>query len=171
MQVLRFVGFGLLGVGVIAGAVAFGQTGPTQENLPQPPGDTVLYDGHSRLYLNPRDQTGQLIKQYVKAEKEDDKKEIRKKLTDVLGKQFDAHMDKQQKELAELEKQIASLKTLLKKRQDSKSAIIEHRMDQLIRDAEGLGWNAPPGIQPGANFNPYHQNGFRPLIEADMKRP
>jgi hypothetical protein len=94
-----------------------------------------------------QDQSYQLVQQYVKAEKEEDKKEIRKKLADALGKQFDTHMEQQQKELADLERQMAELQNLLKKRQEAKTTIIDRRLDQLIQDAEGLGWTAPGSPQ------------------------
>jgi flagellar motility protein MotE (MotC chaperone) len=86
-----------------------------------------------------------LAKQYAKSEKEEEKKEIRKKLGEVLGQQFDLHLQEQQKELDELEKQIADLKTLLKKRKDSRTTIIDRRLEQLVQEAEGLGWHAPGG--------------------------
>jgi flagellar motility protein MotE (MotC chaperone) len=88
-------------------------------------------------------QASKLAKQYVTAEKEDQKKEIRKRLTDSLAKQFDQHVQQQQKELENLEKQIASLRTVLKKRQDSKTSIVERRVEQLILEADGMGWNVP----------------------------
>jgi hypothetical protein len=97
----------------------------------------------------PEAQAAQLAQQYVKAEKEDQKKDIRKKLVDVLSQEFDHHSQQQQKELEELEKQIASLRAVLKKRVDAKATIVERRVEQLVQDAEGLGWNAPHTPRPG----------------------
>jgi uncharacterized protein HemX len=88
-------------------------------------------------------QATKLAKQYVKAEKEDQKKEIRKQLTDMLSKQFDQHVQQQQKDLESLETQIAELRKTLKKRQDSRSAIVDRRVEQLILDADNMGWNVP----------------------------
>jgi hypothetical protein len=119
-------------------------------------------------------QAAELARQYVKAEKEEDKREIRKKLTDVLNKEFDARLQQQQKELEELEKQIAHLRTVLRKRSDAKDKIIDRRADQLIEDAEGMGWSAPTtphtGYGPGqinlltkpAYPNPPTEKGKRP---------
>jgi hypothetical protein len=61
----------------------------------------------------------------------------------LLAKQFDQHVQQQQKELENLEKQIASLRTVLRKRQDSKTAIVDRRVDQLLLEADGMGWNVP----------------------------
>jgi hypothetical protein len=91
-------------------------------------------------------QPAQLAKQYVKAEKDEEKKEIRKKLTEFLTQQFDQHLQQQQRELDDLEKQIASLRAVLKKRLSSKTAIVERRFEQLVEDAEGLGWNTPSSL-------------------------
>jgi hypothetical protein len=81
----------------------------------------------------------------VEAKKEDERREIRKNLMEVLNQQFDVHIKQQQKELDDLEKQISKLKDVVKKRLDAKSTIVERRLEQLVQDAEGLGWNAPGG--------------------------
>jgi uncharacterized protein YlxW (UPF0749 family) len=94
-------------------------------------------------------QSAQLAHQYVKAVKEDEKKALREKLTDALGQQFDQHVQQQQREIKELEKQLASLKALLKKRVGAKTAIVERRLEQLVQAAEGLGWNGPDYPQFG----------------------
>jgi flagellar motility protein MotE (MotC chaperone) len=162
MKVTHSLGFVLFGIGAVSCAVAFAQTQETkpltvvtQENelVPNWFGpDNLRF--HS---LNFHQESRKLAQLYVKAEKEEDKKNIRKKLADVLAKQFDAQVERQQKDLADLEKQIASLKALLKKRTDAKTTIIDRRMEQLIQDAEGLGWAVPgnygfPGNQAA---NPY----------------
>jgi flagellar motility protein MotE (MotC chaperone) len=104
-------------------------------------------------------ESARLAKQYAKSEKEEEKKEIRKKLGEVLGQQFDLHLQEQQKELDELEKQIANLKTLLKKRKDSRTTIIDRRLEQLVQDAEGLGWNTPGNRTPNAPLYSNHNAG------------
>jgi hypothetical protein len=106
---------------------------------------------------NVSQETVQLAQQYVKATKEDEKKEIRKKLTDVLSQQFDQRLQQQQKEIDDLEKQIASLKEVLKKRTAAKATIVERRIDALVQEAEGLGWNNPSS--PHA-MNPFYGAGY-----------
>ncbi len=149
MKMTRTLGSVLIGIGALTCAVVYAQA---QEKAKQPSNNFLIQDGQQeliqsidglRVNFNYQQQTQDLAKQYVKTEKEDQKKEIRKKLGDVLAKQFDSQVEKQQKELADLEKQIANLKALLKKRTDAKTTIIDRRMDQLIQDAEGLGWNVP----------------------------
>jgi hypothetical protein len=156
MKPVRVLMFVSIGIGAMTCAVVFGQSAPEQAKQPLRPLPTVttappgpgyvvqeLAPAGPNWFAPVQDQSSQLAHEYFKAEKEEDKKEIRKKLADALAKEFDAHMERQQKELADLEKQINELRKLLKKRQEAKTAIIDRRMDQLIQDAEGLGWNAP----------------------------
>jgi Spy/CpxP family protein refolding chaperone len=102
-------------------------------------------------------QSLELAQKYVKTEKEDDKKDLRKKLTQLLGEQFDLHLEGQQKELDELEKQVAKLKAVLKKRKDAKENIVERRLEQLVQEADGLGWNAPRGGHFGGDYRQLYQ--------------
>jgi hypothetical protein len=101
------------------------------------PGTMPGWAGH-----NNQNASAQLAQQYAKASKEDEKKELRQKLADSLHKEFDQLAQKQQADLDELEKQVASLKTVLKKRKESKESIVERRIEQLIQEAEGLGWGS-----------------------------
>jgi hypothetical protein len=113
----------------------------------------------------------QLARDYVKAEKEDAKKEIRKKLAESLAKQFDQHIQQQQKELDELEKQITSLRDIVKKRVAGKNDIIERRIDQLVKDAEGLGWNAPGSPRFPYGHGPFGMTGPVPAPEKSPTAP
>jgi len=161
MKAARVLAFVFVGIGAITGAVVFGQSAPEKAKAPlpevQPRANSNAFPNNGQpnyviqelapggpgfFVPGSQDQSSQLVDDYVKA-KEEDKKEIRKKLADVLGKQFDAHMKQQDDELTALEKQINDLKELMKKRLAAKTTIIDRRMDQLIQDAEGLGWTAP----------------------------
>jgi hypothetical protein len=159
-------------VGLLACAAAFGQ--------PQPQGGILRVDAPNPQYElrvltgNPYElqaESAQLAKRYVDSKKEGEKDEIRKKLEDAVNKQFDQHMEQQQKELQELEKQIEHLRSVLQKRQDQKSSIVRRRIDQLIHEAEGLGWNAPGGgndfwvPRPLLNYQP------APLTDTAKKAP
>ena len=150
MKNVRAFAIGSLMVSAIAGAAVFGQppsgdgggwgsddANPFVVQLAQHANDPRF----KQHQLNA--QAVELAKKYAKAEKQDEKQEIRKKLAEVLSEQFDLQIKQQQKELEDLEKQVAKLKTMLKKRVDAKVAIVERRVDQLSLDAEGLGWSGP----------------------------
>jgi hypothetical protein len=129
--------------GILAGAAVVAQT-PTPPAPPAPPTAPALA-GWEDYYR--QSQSGvsaqRLAQKYIKTEKVEEKQELRKKLTDIVGQQFDTRLQQQQKELNDLEKQIANLRAVMKKRQDNKTAIVERRIDQLIQDADGMGWSNP----------------------------
>jgi hypothetical protein len=81
----------------------------------------------------------ELVKQLAKAEGEK-RERIKDQLTDTLGKQFDARQKRHQDEIAALEKQLKQLKEFVDKRKENRREIISKRMDQLVREADGLGW-------------------------------
>jgi hypothetical protein len=101
-------------------------------------------------------QSAKLTQRYIKAEKAEEKQEIRTKLKDLVSQQFDDRMEQQKKELESLEKELTDLRALLKKRQDAKGAIVDRRIDQLIEDAQGMGWNASGYSHNEFWFEPHH---------------
>jgi hypothetical protein len=46
------------------------------------------------------------------------------------------------------------LREIMRKRSESRQTIIDKRLDQLLREADGLGWTLPPGTTaPRNGFN------------------
>jgi hypothetical protein len=93
-----------------------------------------------------------LVRDYTRTEKEKDRDAIKTKLAEVLGKQFDAQQKRRDLELTRLEAQVKKLREVMKKRDDARQKIVNNHLDQLLREADGLGWTAPPGILPQPNF-------------------
>jgi hypothetical protein len=88
-------------------------------------------------------QAESLAAQYGAAKEDADKEKVRAKLRDVLDKQFEVHHQRREEELAKLEARVRSLRELLTKRKDQRQSIVDRRLEQLLRDAEGLGWSGP----------------------------
>lgn len=84
-------------------------------------------------------KSAELVKQLAKAEGEKRDK-IKDQLTDTIGKQFDARQKRHEDEIKVLENQVRKLKELVRKRQDNRREIVSRRLEQLLREAEGLGW-------------------------------
>jgi hypothetical protein len=127
-----------------------------------PPAESVQTINLIRPFEPAPGQIQELARKYVKADKEEDKKDLRKKLTDLLARQFDERNQQQQKELENLERQIAELKAVLKKRADGRSAIIDRHFEQLILDAEGLGWQAPERKSGAGTSSAFSGPGYAP---------
>jgi len=153
MKSVRVIAIGSLVVSAIAGAAVFGQQnsgggggwgGWSSDDANPFLGQLAQHANDPRFKQHQLNAKAvELAKKYAKAEKEDEKKEIRKKLAEVLSEQFDLQIKQQQKELEELEKQVDKLKTMLKKRVDAKSSIVDRHVEQLSLDAQGLGWSGP----------------------------
>jgi molecular chaperone DnaK (HSP70) len=141
----------------IMGALTLAVTAQQPQPAPSPGSRVTILsgpDGYREAagwyqHANAQHQAADLARQYIKAEKESEKKEIRRKLTDTLNELFDEHIQQQQKELEELDKQIAELRAVLKKRASAKTTIVDRRIEQLIQDADGLGWTAPGAPHAG----------------------
>jgi hypothetical protein len=81
------------------------------------------------------------LKRSLEQSKTDSKKsEIRTKLAENLGKQFDLRQKRHGLEIEALETQVKKLKELVRRRQESREDIISRRVDQLLREVDGLGW-------------------------------
>jgi hypothetical protein len=84
--------------------------------------------------------TNQLLVEYQAASDDAAKNSILAKLTETVGKQFDARQSAREKELKQLEEQLVKLKAAQSKRTAQKDRIVKDRVQQLINTAEGIGW-------------------------------
>lgn len=69
-----------------------------------------------------------------------EKESVVAKLKSAVGEQFDQRQDGKAKELKALEEQLAKLKEIHAKRTQQRDVIIAERVQQILRDSEGLGW-------------------------------
>lgn len=127
--------------------------------------------GSSWLQQGGQSDSHRLAQKYLKAENKAEKNKLEQDLLESLSKQFDQHMDQQKKELADLEKQIEDLKATLKKRQDAKDSIVKRRAEQLIHEAEGLGWNTPGGPPRGGFGGGFSGRSMAPPADVVPVRP
>jgi hypothetical protein len=85
-------------------------------------------------------QAEELARKLGNATPETDKAKIKSQLTEVLDKQFDLRQKRHLEEIKNLEAKVKKLKDLVEKRQENRREIVAKRVDQILRDAEGLGW-------------------------------
>jgi hypothetical protein len=115
-----------------------------------------------------------LAQRYVKTEKDSEKTAVRKELTDVLKQQFEEHMKHQEQEVKKLEEQIKELRKTLDRRRDAKDKIIERRFEQLVDNAQGLGWGPPGswymGAFPEGNFNYFKSFDQKPSRDSKKQQ-
>jgi hypothetical protein len=85
-------------------------------------------------------QAEQLARRLMDTKSDSDRDKIKGDLQELLEKQFQLRQGRHEKEIEALEGQIKKLKDLVRKRNDNRREIISKRLDQVVSDAEGLGW-------------------------------
>jgi hypothetical protein len=90
----------------------------------------------------------QLSAKYESADKPEEQKRIKAELRDALTKQFNLQHQRRELELAKIEERVQKLRDQIKKRNEARDSIIDRRLEQLINDAEGLGWSPAGPASP-----------------------
>ncbi len=85
-------------------------------------------------------QAEQLSQQLAAAKSDSDRDKIKGQLSEILEKQFDERQKRHEEELKALETQVKKLKDLVDKRQENRREIIGARLNQILKEAQGLGW-------------------------------
>jgi hypothetical protein len=113
---------------------------PSLRLLPQGTSPTSAYERFQAEETGLARQVEELVHRLARAKDDDGKEKLKDKLTETLQKQFDLRQKRQQKEIEALEEQVKNLKEVLQKRQENRREIVKQRLDQLVREAMGLGW-------------------------------
>jgi hypothetical protein len=82
----------------------------------------------------------QLARQLGQTKSDDDKEKIKTKLAELLNKQFDLRQRRHESEIEALEAHVKKLKDLVRLRNDRRRDIVTKRLEQMVQEAEGLGW-------------------------------
>jgi hypothetical protein len=90
--------------------------------------------------MNLSHQAEQAARKLSEAKSDSEREKIKGDLRDVLEQQFELRQRRHEKEIEGLEAQVKKLKDLVRKRHDNRREIISKRLDQVLSDAEGLGW-------------------------------
>ncbi|MGH7134861.1 MAG: hypothetical protein ACREHD_03925 [Pirellulales bacterium] len=83
-----------------------------------------------------------LARQLTDDDNDQQRTELKQKLSAALEKQFDAQQKLRELEISRIEARVQKLRDLVRKRTDARRKIIDNRYEQLLNDAEGLGWNS-----------------------------
>jgi hypothetical protein len=82
----------------------------------------------------------QLAQKLRDADDEEVAGETEKALNEKVGQQFDVRQQMRERQLAALEAQVERLRNVHNERADQRDRIVRDRVQQLIREAQGLGW-------------------------------
>ena len=86
-----------------------------------------------------------LLAVYSAADSQEKKNSIISQIEGVVNKQFDLRQSARLQELQNLEDQLTKLKDVHAKRASMKEQIVDERVQQVLREAEGLGWGNSEG--------------------------
>lgn len=75
----------------------------------------------------------------------DSPEEAKKELRKVLDEQFGIRQEARLREIAEIEGRVRQLREALERRAAAKAQIIDRRLNDLLSEAEGLGWGESDG--------------------------
>jgi hypothetical protein len=93
---------------------------------------------------------GELVQKWKLAQNEADRAKIEQSLQALLKEQFQARLETNEKEISQLEAEVKRLRGQVELRRKKQDEIIEFRLTQLLREAQGLGWGTEPEMRPGA---------------------
>ena len=94
-----------------------------------------------------------LVRDWKAAGTEDVRSEAEENLRKALAEEFAARMAQHEQQVEELEARVRELREQLDRRREKQSEIIEFRFQELLREAQGLGWGG--GEPVGAASNPF----------------
>jgi hypothetical protein len=116
-------------------------------------------NAQSKAEREKESQARELLDRYSKSEDESERGRLLEELTTVAGSQFDLRQERREQELKQLEEQLKRLRTLHQRRAQEKDRIVRDRVQQLVRESEGLGWGSgpSPGVAPGVGVPGYPQ--------------
>lgn len=116
-------------------------------------------------------QEEQLVERYASTEDADQRSAIKAELAEHLTNHFSIQEQIRDRELARVEARVKKLRELTQKRRDAQRTIIEQRLDQLLRDADGLGWTPPPSDHNATILSRGGQYGTRVAVPAPTLGP
>lgn len=116
-------------------------------------------------------QEEQLVSRYAASEDSEQRNAIKAELAEHLTNHFSVQEQIRDRELARVEARVKKLRELTQKRRDAQKTIIEQRLDQLLRDADGLGWTPPPSDSGATVLSRGGQYGGRIGVPAATSRP
>jgi hypothetical protein len=94
------------------------------------------------------------VARYAATETAAERKDMAAALRNILARQFDAQRQRRELELRRIEDQVRKLRDQIKKRDEARETIIDRRLDQLLNEAEGLGWAPATGTGPRRGAGP-----------------
>jgi hypothetical protein len=92
-----------------------------------------------RSEVDPR-ETRKLVERWKTSENRSERDNIEKSLREMLQAEFRTRLEAHEKEIKQLEEKVRQLRVRLDLRREKQNEIVDHRLQQILREAQGLGW-------------------------------
>ena len=123
------------------------RNGVAEPELPYRPvgsyAQSATFFGHAndwRLHNNEEATVAPIVEQLKNAKSDDEIDKFKGQLDDALEKSFALRQKRHNQEIEELEAKVKTLKELVAKRQEKRREIVANRREQILHEAQGLGW-------------------------------
>ncbi|HEX2476184.1 MAG TPA: hypothetical protein VHK01_15645 [Lacipirellulaceae bacterium] len=144
----------MLSFGLIA-SIALAQPAETTDQ----PSVSPTYSGRGAPYgatgareyrLDPR-QTQRLIERWKASQETAEREKLEAELRGQLKREFAARLAVHEREIKQLEEKVRQLRERLALRREKQDEIVDHRLQQILREAQGLGWGSE-GVHSNAIY-------------------
>jgi len=103
------------------------------------------------ISAHPTQAVSELVEKWKQAQNKSDRDKVQQALHTALKEQFQARLDAHEKEIERLEAEVKRLRDQLELRRKKQEEIVEFRLQQLLREAQGLGWGTEHVSRTGPN--------------------
>ncbi len=97
--------------------------------------------------VSPEQAAQNVLAKYGAATDDSSRAQLREELTAAVAAAFDTRQEAREAELKALEEKVKKLRGIQERRSREKSRIVESRVEQLIREFEGVGWGGDSDSQ------------------------
>jgi hypothetical protein len=91
--------------------------------------------------IDPR-QMQKLIEGWKKSKEGAEREKLETELRALLRREFASRLAVHEREIKKLEEKVRQLRERLALRKEKQEDIVDHRLQQILRDAQGLGWGS-----------------------------
>lgn len=127
-----------------------------------------------RNLSNLEKQVQESLDAYAKSDNAQVRETMKLQIVKQLEQQFELRQKLREEELQALESKLNKLRAQVTRRREKKFEIIQHRVDQLLRDADGLGWGGDSeqaNSAPSVGFNFLEQVFHHPEFSLRVTEP
>lgn len=152
---------------IVAQPVPAPPTFPRTTVVPErTPNNAVQYYQDPYVQLEQDPPVNELLGKWKAAGNESERGKVEKELRQVLKEQFQGRLGAHEKEIEQLEAKVKQLREQLDLRRKKQDEIVDFRAQQLLREAQGLGWGTEPATGQvrsiKGRYDPPQQPSFEP---------